>query len=322
VKTRLVRPMLLAAALFVAIPVQAQDYPSRPIKVVVPFPPGALTDLLARMVSGKLQARWGQPVIVENRAGAAGSIGSEFVFRAEPDGHTLLFTPHSPLITSKMLNARQSFDPEAFVPVAVVTRSTVLLLVNPKVAAENLPQLIARAKASPGRLNYASPGIGSTTHLTNELFNIMAGVQITHVPYQGIGPAMTALLSGEVDMLFDAMGNALPHVRSGKARVLAVATEKRSPVVPEVPTVAEALPGFLSTLWTGMAAPPKTPAAIAGRLSAAIAAALQEPDVVKRLSELNGVEAIGSTPEEMARLMKEERERWGNVIRATGAKTE
>jgi tripartite-type tricarboxylate transporter receptor subunit TctC len=322
VKTRLVLPMLLAAALCVAIPVQAQDYPSRPIKVVVPFPPGALTDLLARMVSGKLQARWGQPVIVENRAGAAGSIGSEFVFRAEPDGHTLLFTPHSPLITSKMLNARQSFDPEAFVPVAVVTRSTVLLLVNPKVAAENLPQLIARAKASPGRLNYASPGIGSTTHLTNELFNMMAGVQITHVPYQGIGPAMTALLSGEVDMLFDAMGNALPHVRSGKARVLAVATEKRSPVVPEVPTVAEALPGFLSTLWTGMAAPPKTPAAIAGRLSAAIAAALQEPDVVKRLGELNGVEAIGSTPEEMARLMKEERERWGNVIRATGAKTE
>ncbi len=300
----------------------AQDYPSRPIKIVVPFPPGALTDTLARMVGGKLQAKWGQPVVVENRSGASGHIGSEFVYRAEPDGHTMMFTPQAPLVISKLLSPKLPFEPEAFAPIAVVTRSTVLLLVNPKMAVENLQQLVALAKASPGKLNYASTGITSSTYLTQELFNMMAGVNITHVPYQGIAPAQMALVAGQVDVLFDAMGGTIAHVRAGRMRVLGVATERRSQSMPEVPAIAETLPGFLSTLWTGMVAPPKTSSAVTTKISAAVAESLKEPDVAKRLSELVGVEAIGSTPAEMEAVMKEERARWGRVIATTGAKAE
>jgi tripartite-type tricarboxylate transporter receptor subunit TctC len=320
-KIKYLAALFVSAIAFVS-PVLAQEYPTKPVKIVVPFPPGALTDSLARLLAAKLQEKWSQPVIVENRAGAAGNIGTEAVFRSAPDGYTLLFTPQQPLVLAKLLNPQVPFDPDAFVPVSVVTRSTVVMLVNPKVPAENVKQLIAYAAANPGRLNYATTGVGSTAHLSNELFNYLSKTRSVNVPYQGITPATTALLAGEVDVLFDAMGNALPNTRAGKLRMLAVASEKRNPALPDVPTIGETLPGFVSSLWTGMVAPPKTPAAIVDKVSAAVAKALQHPDFVARIAGVNGLEAVGSTPAEMTRVIKDERERWAAVIKATGIKTE
>ncbi|MES2538911.1 MAG: tripartite tricarboxylate transporter substrate binding protein [Pseudomonadota bacterium] len=320
-KIKILAALFISTIAFVA-PVLAQEYPTKPVKIVVPFPPGALTDSLARLLAAKLQEKWSQTVIVENRAGAAGNIGTEAVYRSAPDGYTLLFTPQQPLVLAKLLNPQLSFDPDTFVPVSVVTRSTVVMLVNPKVPVENVKQLIAYAAANPGKLNFATTGVGSTAHLSNELFNHLSKTRSVNVPYQGITPATTALLAGEVDVLFDAMGNALPNTRVGKLRMLAVASEKRNPALPEVPTIGESLPGFVSSLWTGMVAPPKTPAAIVDKVSAAVAQALQHPDFVARIAGVNGLDAVGSTPAEMTRVIKDERERWTAVIKATGIKTE
>lgn len=310
---RILLVLLAAAALAFALPVQAQDYPGKLVRVVVPYPPGSLTDTLARLVAEKLQGKWGQPVIVENRAGAAGNLGAEVVSKAAPDGYTLLFSPPAPFVTNKLLYAKLAYDPDAFVPASVIAIAPVVLMVHPKVAAESVQQLIAYAKANPDRLNYASSGIGGTPHLTAELFKSMGGIRIVHVPYQGTAPALTALLGGQVDMLFDAVGAGLPSIRAGKLRVLAVGSEKRTPLLPDVSAMSEVLPGFASKVWVAMAAPPKTPAAIANRLSAAIAEAVKQPEVVKRMLDLS-FEAIGGTPAEMALLLRQETERWGNVI--------
>ncbi|GAA0517737.1 tripartite tricarboxylate transporter substrate binding protein [Pigmentiphaga daeguensis] len=320
-KRILFRGLLLAAAA-VVLPAHAQHYPSKPVKIVVPFPPGALTDTLARLLAGRLQEKWGQSVIVDNRAGASGNIGTESVFRSDPDGHTLLFTPQAPLVIAKLLNPKLAFDPDRLAPVAVVTRSTVVVVANPKTPFTNIRQLIDYAKANPGRLNFASTGFGSTAHLSNELLFEMSGIKGVNVPYQGITPASTALQAGEVDVLFDAMGHALTSIQAGKLRILAVAGAARSDALPDVPTVAETLPGFLSTLWTGVVAPPGTPAGIVNKISADIAEALKHPEFAGRIDKLNGIEAVGSTPAEMNEVMREERERWARVIRVTGVKTE
>ena len=313
--------ILLAAALGFSIAAHAQNYPDKPIKIIVPFPPGGATDIVARIVAEKLRGRWDQAVIVENRAGAAGNIGTEAVFRAAPDGYTLLYTPLGPLVIHKSLYAKLSYDPDAFVPVSESVESTTVLVVHPKVAAESVQQLIALAKGNPDRLNYASPGSGTSFHLLAESFNSMAGVRIVHVPYKGTGPAITDLLSGQVDMMFTEISTTLPHIRAGKMRLLAVTSEKRNSLLPGTPTVSEVLPKFVGVGWHGIVAPPGTPSAIATKLSTAIAEALKQPDVAQRLLELN-LEAVGSAPAEMALFMMQERERWGNVIRALGLKIE
>ncbi|WP_160142270.1 Bug family tripartite tricarboxylate transporter substrate binding protein [Pigmentiphaga humi] len=290
------------------------------MKIIVPFPPGALTDSLARQLAGRLQEAWHQPVVVENRAGASGNIGAESVYRAAPDGYTLLFTPHATLTLAKMLTPQIAFDPDAMTPVSMVTRSIVLLLASSKVPADNVAQLVAYAKANPGKLNFASTGVGSTAHLANELFFRMAGVSGVNVPYQGVAPATTALLGGEVDLFFDAMGNSLPNIRAGKLKVIGVAADRRNDALPGVATVGEALPGFSVPLWTGLACPPKTPAPLAEGIAREVGRALTHPDFARRFANTPGLEAVGSTPAEMQRAVEAERARWADIIKLTTVK--
>jgi tripartite-type tricarboxylate transporter receptor subunit TctC len=311
----------IAAATASAPPAGAQDFPSKPIRIVVPFAAGGGADIVARILAEKLQARWGQPAIVENRAGAGGNIGAEAVFTAEPDGHTLLFTAQGPLVVNKALYGKLTYDPDALTPVSLVVVAYSVLLAHPKVPAGNLQELVAYAKANPDTLNYASQGIGTAAHLTAELFKSMAGVRIGHVPYRGSGPALTDLVAGHVDIMFGELAPAHQYVRNGTLRALAVSSAERNPSLPEVPTVAALLPGFVVTSWWAMAAPPATPSAVADKLSAAIAEVLRLPDVATRLADMSMV-ATGSTPAELAKFMASERERWGNVIRMSGAKAE
>lgn len=313
--------LLLAAGLAASFSVSAQDYPTKQIKIVVPFQAGGGNDRVARVIAEKLRAKWGQPVIIENRGGAGGNIGSEVVFNAMPDGYTLLLTAPGPLVINKSLYAKFPFDPEAFVPVSAIATSYAVLTVHPAVAATTVRELIALAKNKPRGLNFGSSGTGATTHLGGELFKSMAGVDIVHIPYKGTASALTDLLSGQVHLMFMEISSVLPHIRAGKLRALGVGSEKRNPLLPDVPPVADVLPGYSSQVWYGMVAPPKTPPAIAAKLSSAISEILKQPDVVRQLQE-QSIEAIGSTPAEMASWMKQERERWSNVIRATGTKIE
>jgi len=313
--------------LLVGIPAWAQDavtnYPGRPIRVIVPFPAGGAADALPRIVAERLAVRWGQPVIVENRAGASGSIGAEAVARAEPDGYTLLSTPPAPLVINPSLYTKLPYDPTQFVPVSVMAAIPSVLLVNPeKIRAGTLQEFVATVRANPDRFNYASQGTTTVSFLTTEMLKTAAGgLKITHVPYKGTAPGLAALLAGEVDMMFDNLGVTVQHVRAGKLRALAVGSERRVASLPEVPAMAEFYPGFVSIAWFSVSAPPKTPAAIAEKLSAAIAEILKQPEVAKRLEALSA-EPIASTPAQMAAIMKEDTERWRNVIRAAGVKPE
>ena len=257
--------------------------------------------------------------MVENRAGAGGNIGAEVVYKADPDGHTLLFTAGGVLTINKALYGKVSFQPESFVPVSLVAASYSVLVVNPKVPAQSVSEFIAYARANPTKLDYASPGPGTGSHLTAELFKSTAGVHITHIPYKGGAPAMADLLAGQVPLTFAELGTALPHIRAGKLRALAVTSEKRNPSLPGVPTVSETLPGFVATPWNGMVAPPQTPMAIARRISASVAQVLKQPEFAKRLAERNFA-PMGSTPEEMGRFVKQEIDRWEKVIRSLGLK--
>ena len=310
--------ILFAAALLFGLGAHAQDYPGKPVKIIVPIASGASFDTAARLFAEKLREKWGQPVIVENRAGAGHNIGAEAVSRAAPDGYTLLFAPPPSLVINKSLFAKLAFDPDAFVPISVVLSTYNVLVVNPRVAAENVRQLIEFAKANPDRLNYASAGSGTTPHLAAELFKVMAGVKLVHIPYKGTSPAIIELVGGQVDVMFSDIGLAHPHIRAGKLRLLAVGSEKRSSTFPDIPAMSELLPGFLSVIWLGVVAPAGTPGAIAQRVSAAIAEVLKQPDIAKRLADMS-FDPIGSTPEEMAQFMTQERERWSSVIRASGA---
>jgi tripartite-type tricarboxylate transporter receptor subunit TctC len=316
---------LLAFALFIC-PAHGQEWPTKAVRIVVPFPPGGSADLLPRVVAEKLAEKWGQPVIVENRPGAAGNIGADAVYRAEPDGYTLLSGPPGPLAINRLLYPKLSYDSGQFVPVTVIGAIPNVLLVHPKTGVNTVQEFIALARKSPGKLNYASQGSGTTSHLTAELFKAMGGgaggpLAITHVPYKGTAPALADLLGGQVEMMCDNLGVSLPHVRSGKLKALAVASRKRTSALPDVPTLAEILPGFESVAWFGIVAPPKTPAAIAEKVAAGVVDALKLPDVQKRLAELSA-EPMGLTPTETAAFMKQEIERWGAVIRSAGVKVD
>jgi len=306
-------------------PVGAQTdvahYPDRPILIIVPYPPGGGTDILARVLAEKLQALLKQPIVIENRPGASGNLGSEAAFRAKPDGYTLLFSAQPPLVANESLYAKLNFDPDALVSVSVAATANIVLLVNPKVPVDTLQQFIDYAKANPGKLNYASQGIGSSGHLTGELFSMMAGVKMTHVPYAGTNPAVTDLIAGHVELMFGEMVTGGPFLGNGKLKLLGLGGEKRFPEYPDVPSISEALPGFFAKVWQGMVAPPGTPDAITNKLSVSINDALKMPDVAERLDKWY-MTPVGSTPRDMDRFLKAERERWGNVIRASGTKIE
>lgn len=311
----------MTALLLLPLATPAQDFPTRPIRIVVGSPPGGGTDIISRLLGEKLQARWGQPVIAENRGGGGGNIGAEVVYRANPDGYTLFVVSQGALVINKSLYAKLSYDPDLFVPVSLLAATPAVLLIHPSVPATTLQQFIAYNRANPGKLNYASQGIGTSAHLTAELFNSLAGIKAVHVAYRGTGPALIDLVGGQVAFLFGELATAGAYVSSGKLRVLGVASEKRSPLAPDLTVIAESLPGFVSTSWWGMVAPPATPPAIAARLSGAVAEAMKQPDVAKRMNDLS-IEGIGSTPEELAAWMRRERETWGRVVRMTGATAE
>lgn len=312
--------LLLAAVLSLFASVHAQDYPVKAIKLIVPNPPGGGNDFAARVVADKFHEKWALPVVVENRAGASGSIGAEAVSKAAPDGYTLLVTAPASLVINKTLYAKLPYDPDAFVPVSVILAGPGVLIVHPSLPATSVQQLIAYGKANPGKLTYASQGNGTIAHLAGALFELMSGIKAVHVPYKGSAPAMSDLLGGQVSMSFGELSPALAHIRSGKLRVLAVGSEKRNPALPGVPSMSEVLPGFAFSYWIGMVAPAGTPAAIATKLSTAVAE-LRHPEAARRLLEMS-LEPVGSTPAEMAMFMKQESERWGNVIRRTGTKGE
>ncbi len=314
--------LIAAAVLFTvtSLPTGAQDnYPNHPVKIIVPTPPGGLADILARLVGEKLTAKWGQVFIVENRRGASGNIGAEAVARAAPDGYMLLVSPPPSLAINQSLFQKLSYDPGTFVPVTVIALVPNVLVVRPAVPASNVKELIALAKTQPGKFNYASTGNGGTPHLTAEQLKSMTGVRIVHIPYTGVPAALTDLMGGQVDMMFINLGDALPHIKSGKLKVLGVASDGRIATLPDVPAVSEALPGFVSVTWYGLVAPPKTPPEIAARLSAAIAEAVRLPDVAKKLQDFSAT-AVGSSPEETARFFKQEVARWHDVILRAGIK--
>ena len=317
--------LLLTAALALGLgaqaqaQAQAQEYPDKPVKIICPNPPGSTNDALARLISEKLSTKWGQPVLVENRAGAGMNIGAEAVFRSPPDGLTLLFIP-GPFVP-KSLYSKLNYDPEQLVPLSIAAVAYSVLVVNPKVPAQTLPELIAYAKANPGKLNYASQGIGTPAHLTGEMFKSMVGVKIVHVPYKGNAPALIDLLGGQVDMMFVNLAQALPHIRSGKLRALAIGREKRSLLLPNLPTVSETVPGFVSRVSFGMFAPPGTPSAIANKISAATHEALRTPEIANWLSA-NTLDAVGGTSAETAQFLRQDNDRWIKVIKATGITAE
>jgi tripartite-type tricarboxylate transporter receptor subunit TctC len=315
--------MRIAVALFFALFSSfsnSQEWPTKAVRIIVPFPAGGSADLLPRVLGEKLSEKWGQPVVVENRPGAAGNIGADAVFRAEPDGYTLLSAPPPPLVINRLLYPKLSYDSTQFAPISVIAAIPNVLLVHPNIAANSVAELVSYARSNPGKLNYASQGSGTTSHLTAELFKSMAGnLQITHVPYKGTAPALTDLLGGQVDMMCDNLGVSLAHIRSGKLKALAVASRARVAGLPGVPTLAETLPGFEAVAWFGMVGPPKTPAAIAEKVSSSIREVLAMPDVQRRLAEISA-EPMGLNPAETAAFMKLETERWGAVIRSAGVR--
>jgi tripartite-type tricarboxylate transporter receptor subunit TctC len=311
--------LLLAASLAFSFgaAAHAQTYPNKSIRLIVPYPAGGTTDALARIITQKIGAKWGQVFVVENRGGAGGNIGADLVWHAAPDGYTLLFASPGPIAINKSLYPKLGYDEDTFRQVSLAASTPNVLIASPKVPFQTVPELIAYAKAHPGKLNYASQGAGSTSHLTAELFNSMAGVNMTHVPYKGSAPAIVDLLGGQVDLMFVELSSVLPHIRKGTVRVLGVAGDQRNPLLPNVPAIDEVLPGFVSTTWFAIVAPPNTPAAIADKLSAAVADALKDPEIAKTMKDL-GINAVGSTPADMATFTKKESQRFGNVIREAG----
>ena len=311
--------LALAAMLAVLPQADAQDYPSRPVKIIVPFPAGGTADVMPRVIGEWLSRKWGQPVVVENRTGAAGNIGAEAVAKAEPDGYTLLSAPPPPLVINQNLYPKLGFDPNEFVPIVIMGRVPNALVVNPKLPLNSVAEVIAYAKANPGKLTSATQGNGTTSHLTSELFQMMADVKFQHVPYRGSAPALTDLVAGSVDLMFDNLGVSLPLVKGGQLKLLGVATPKRMASLPDVPTIAETLPGFESAAWFAIVAPPKTPQAVVDKINADVNEALRQSDIVQRLTQLSA-EPIGGTPQATAVYMREEIERWHKVIKAANVK--
>ena len=310
-----------AAPLFAAAPAFAQaDYPSKPIRLVVPFPPGGTTDILARAVAQKLTVDWHQQVIVDNRPGAGGNIGADLVAKSPPDGYTLLMGTIGTQSINPSLYARMPYDAQKdFAPVILVAGVPNVLEVNPSLPVHTVQELIAYAKANPGKLNFASSGNGTSIHLSGELFKSMAGVQMTHVPYKGSAPALADLVGGQVQLMFDNLPSSLGLIKGGKLRAIAVTSAARAPALPDIPTIAESgLPAYEATAWFGVLAPAKTPPAIVDKLNAAIGAWLASPEARDKLAS-QGAAAAGGTAADFARYIASETTKWANVVKVSGA---
>ena len=307
------------AALVFAATAQPQDYPVKPIRVVVPFPPGGGTDLMARTVIQRLGETLGATVVIDNRGGAGGTIGTDVVAKSPPDGYTLLIVSGAHAINPGLYRKLPYDSVRDFAPVTMLTSGPGLLVVHPSVPAKTVKEFIAFAKTRPGQLNYASAGIGTPPHLSGELFKTMAGINIVHVPYKGNGPAYTDLIGGHVSVMFPTIPTAIPHVRAGKLRALAVTTRSRTPIAPELPPISESgVPGYEVSSWYGLLAPAGTPAAVISRLQREIAKVLRSPDVGEKLTA-QGLDLVGNTPEEFAAVIRSEIVKWARVIKASGA---
>jgi tripartite-type tricarboxylate transporter receptor subunit TctC len=299
----------------------AQDYPTRPIRIIIPVTAGGLMDVLARLIGENLQAKWGQPIIVDARPGGSGNIGAEAVARALPDGYTMLMSAPPPLAMNQKLFGKLGFDPAAFVPVTVIAAVPNILVVQSNLPVSNFRELIAFARSNPDKLSYASTGMGSTPHLTAEMLKLATAIRMAHVPYRGVPPAFTDLIGGQIDLMFANLGDSLPHIRSGRVKALAIGSQARLAVLPDVPAISEQLPGLVSETWYALVAPPKTPSRIVETLSAAIVDALRTPDVARRIVELSAT-PVGLSPSEAAAFIKEESQRWGQIITSAGIKSE
>ena len=320
---RSVTALLLLAFALAAVsgrPAHAQSYPDRPVKIIVPFPAGGTADAVPRLVADWLSRKWGQPVIIDNRTGAAGNIGAEAAYRSAPDGYTLLSTPPPPLVINQNLYPTLGFDPSKFEPIIVMAHVPNALIVNPNnIEQSSLPELVEYLRRNPEQATAATQGNGTTSHLTAELFQLMAGVKLRNIPYRGSAPALQGLVAGDVDLMFDNLGVSLPLVEAGKLKLLAVASAERLPALPDVPTIAEMLPGFEAVAWYAIVAPPKTSRSIVDKINADVNEALRQPELQDRLKKLSA-EIFGGSPERAFKFMHEEVRRWGDVIKAANIK--
>ncbi len=302
----------------------AQDYPVRPIRIVVPFTAGAGTDIVARAVAVSLTEAWKHSIVVDNRPGAGGTIAGEMVAKASPDGYTLMLGNVSTLAIAPALNAKLSYQPlRDYAPITLITNSENVLVLHASVPATTVKELIAYAKANPRKLNYGSSGNGTSSHLGGAMFASMAGIEMTHVPYKGSGPMLTDLLAGQLQLSFSSVPTALPHIKSGRLRALAVTLLARSATLPDLPTVQEAagLKGFEISLWQGIVAPVATPRAIVLKLNQQIAASLRTPDLKNKLTA-QGMEVVGNSPEQFATYIRDEIEKWTRVVKSSGARSD
>jgi tripartite-type tricarboxylate transporter receptor subunit TctC len=308
--------LVLAFFTYDDTPARAADFPNRPVKIVVPFPAGGTADAIPRIVADWLSRKWKQPVVIENHTGAAGNIGAELVYHAPPDGYTLLSSPPPPLVINQNLYPKLGYDPTKFEPVIVMAQVPNALMVNPhNIKASNAPELIAFLKGNSDRTICATQGNGTTSHLTSELFQLMAKVKLRHIPYRGSAPALQGLVAGDVDVMFDNLGVSLTLAQAGKLKLLAVASATRLPSLPNVPTIAETLPGFESVAWYGIVAPPNTPKDIIDKINADVNEALRQPALQDQFKKLSAV-TFGGPADKASKYMREETERWGTVIRS------
>ncbi|MBY0270078.1 MAG: tripartite tricarboxylate transporter substrate binding protein [Burkholderiales bacterium] len=315
---RLIAGLALAALCGTAA---AQTYPSKTVRMIVGYPPGGPTDLIARIVAQKLSESWGQQVIVDNRPGASGMIGAELTVRAAPDGYTLLMVPVTYAVTPS-LYPKMSYDAaKDLAPVAQVAAAPFILVVHPTLPVKTVKELIALARSRPGQLNYASASTGGMPHLAGELFNTMTGVKMIHIPYKGAAPATTDLLAGQVQLMFNNMLSAMPQVKNGRLRAIAVTSSKRSAAVPELPAIAETVPGYEASGWYAALAPAATPRELIAKINNDMNRIMKMPDVTQRLAG-DGVEAVGTTAEQFGIYLRSEIVKWGKVVQASGAKAD
>lgn len=312
-------PLLLAP---LVLPAAAQPYPAKPVRIVVPFPPGGPTDIVARLMAPKMAETMGQQIVVDNRGGAGGAIGTEQVAKSAPDGYTLIMGTIGGLAVAKSLNPKLGYDTlRDLAPITQSVTVTSILVIHPSVPSKNVKELLALAKAAPGKMNYGSSGNGTITHLAGELLKLMSKVDIAHVPYKGGAPALTALVSGEVDLTYENSLIITPHIKSGRVKALAVTGAKRSALLPDLATIAETLPGYSASGWYGLLAPAATPKPVLVRLHSEAVKALRAPDVIEKLSG-QGAEPVANTPEEFTAFIRSETDKWAKLVKAANMRAD
>ena len=319
----LIRSMVAALTFTTTCIAQAQTYPAKPIRLICPFPPGGAVDIASRAIAQELTKTIGQTVTVDNKPGAGGNIGGAEAARATPDGHTIFMTTSGINAINPALYSKMPFDPNKdLVPVVALVSLNNVLVLHPSVKANSVAEVIAMARAQPGKINYASSGNGTSIHMSAEMFNFINKTQMTHIPYKGSAPAVTDLLGGQVMMMFDNIPSALPHIKAGKLRALATTGAKRDPALPDLPTIAESgVAGYESGVWFGLTVPAGTPRDVIAKINEAALRGIKAPDYVKRMTEL-GYNMMGGTPEQMGEALKLEVARWGPIVKASGAKAD